>query len=139
MSISRKFLVLLAGLFWTVAGFNVAHIGLHTWSASGGNLWLKLLCMGFTFAFFAGFIFRRMYQRNSTRFLTLTGKSHLLQIFDKRGWLIMGIMISLGICLRTFSLVPLFFIAFFYTGLGLALFLTGLRFGYFLYRNRRIL
>ena len=40
----------------------------------------------------------------------------------------MAIMMSGGISLRAFGLVPMWFIAFFYTGLGIALALSGVSF-----------
>lgn len=43
------------------------------------------------------------------------------RFFDARAFIIMAVMMSVGISLRAFSLVPMWFIAFFYTGLGIAL------------------
>lgn len=40
----------------------------------------------------------------------------------------MFFMMTLGISLRKLNLAPLYFIKFFYTGLGSALFLAGVRF-----------
>ena len=45
----------------------------------------------------------------------------MLKFFDVRGYLIMAVMMGGGIALRSFHLVPGWFIAFFYTGLGIAL------------------
>lgn len=43
-------------------------------------------------------------------------KMHVLKFFDVRGYLIMAVMMGGGIALRSFHLVPGWFIAFFYTG-----------------------
>jgi len=48
--------------------------------------------------------------------------------FDARGWIIMAFMITLGVSIRRYGLMPLWFIALFYTGLSSALVLTGIRF-----------
>ena len=48
--------------------------------------------------------------------------------FDVPGYTMMAIMMSGGISLRAFGLVPAWFIAFFYTGLGIALALSGASF-----------
>ena len=48
--------------------------------------------------------------------------------FDKKSYLIMFFMMSMGIGLRASSLLPEGFIAFFYTGLGCALALSGILF-----------
>ena len=48
--------------------------------------------------------------------------------FDVPGYAMMAIMMTGGISLRAFGLVPVWFIAFFYTGLGIALALSGASF-----------
>lgn len=48
--------------------------------------------------------------------------------FDTKGYIIMAIMMGGGIALRMSGALPDWFIAFFYTGLGLALLLAGISF-----------
>lgn len=48
--------------------------------------------------------------------------------FDKKSFLIMAFMMTFGITIRTFNLLPERFIAFFYTGLGMALAMAGILF-----------
>ena len=48
--------------------------------------------------------------------------------FDKGSYIVMVFMMTLGITLRVFQLVPNWFIAFFYAGLGTALALAGVGF-----------
>ena len=48
-------------------------------------------------------------------------KTHVLKFFDKKGYIVMACMMGFGIALRASGLVPDWFIAFFYTGLGAAL------------------
>ncbi len=50
------------------------------------------------------------------------------RFFDTKSYIIMAIMMGGGISLRAFGLVPSWFIAFFYTGLGVALGGAGLGF-----------
>ena len=52
-----------------------------------------------------------------------------LKFFDVKSFIIMAVMMTGGISLRAFGLVPNWFIAFFYTGLGASLLLAGLLFG----------
>lgn len=52
------------------------------------------------------------------------------KFFDLKSYLIMAFMMSGGIWLRSSGLLPLEFIAVFYTGLGLALSLAGVFFLY---------
>lgn len=53
-----------------------------------------------------------------------------LNFFDKKSFIIMASMITLGVLIRTLHLAPDVFIAVFYSGLGSALFLAGILFGY---------
>ena len=55
-------------------------------------------------------------------------KMHVLRFFDVKGYVIMVIMMGGGISLRAFGIVPGWFVAFFYTGLGTALALAGIGF-----------
>jgi di/tricarboxylate transporter len=49
----------------------------------------------------------------------------IFQFFDARSYIIMAVMIGLGAAVRLSELVPGFIIAFFYSGLGLALITSG--------------
>ncbi len=51
----------------------------------------------------------------------------------------MACMITMGVVIRVYSLLPETFIAVFYTGLSLALLGTGLRFIGYWWRNRFVL
>ena len=53
-----------------------------------------------------------------------------LNFFDKKSFIIMASMITFGVLIRTLHLAPDVFIAVFYSGLGSALFLAGILFGY---------
>ena len=53
-----------------------------------------------------------------------------LKFFDVKSFIIMAVMMTGGIWLRSSGLAPERFIAVFYTGLGASLLLAGVRFGY---------
>ena len=50
------------------------------------------------------------------------------EFLDRKGYIVVVFMIALGLTLRLSGFVPDWFIAFFYTGLGLALAITGVLF-----------
>ena len=64
---------------------------------------------------------RRIEQKKETRNCPFS-------FFDVKSWIIMIFMISLGITIRSFHLLPERFISVFYTGLSIALILTGILF-----------
>ena len=52
-------------------------------------------------------------------------RHHVVRFFDRKSYMMMAIMMSFGIGMRAAGFFPDWFIAFFYTGLGLALALAG--------------
>ncbi len=71
-------------------------------------------------------MFSKLVQKNIQRIADLEGeRHHVVRFFDRKSYLMMAFMMSLGIGMRAAGIVPDWFIAFFYTGLGLALTLAG--------------
>lgn len=124
--VRQKTLLLFAGIVWLIAGGNVLKIGLETYQdhLSSGNLLLSVL----VFLIFWFMIFGPMTKKHQQRILSYSGKRYFWQFFDGKSFVIMAIMIIGGVSIRVFHLLPEFFIAFFYTGLGAALALAGLAF-----------
>ena len=74
-------------------------------------------------------IFSKMVGKHSNRIAAYEDNEiGFWRFFDASGYIMMAIMMSGGISLRAFGLVPMWFIAFFYTGLGIALALSGVSF-----------
>ena len=57
--------------------------------------------------------------------------------FDVKGWIIMVFMITFGVTMRSFQILPDAFISVFYTGLSLALIFTGVLFIRYWWINRK--
>ena len=111
----------LAALLWLIAGINVLRIGLVSWG-SEPNILGRILWLIGSLAFFGGFIFRRVVRRNLAALALRSADSlRWYQCFPPSSWVLMVVMITLGITLRTFELVPQTFVTGFYTGLGLSL------------------
>ncbi len=62
----------------------------------------------------------------------------LFLFFDVKSWIIMIFIISLGITIRSFHLLPDSFISVFYTGLSIALILTGILFIRYWWLKRKV-
>lgn len=113
---------------WTIAGFNILRIGILAYQPylSIVNLFLSVV----VFAVFQHFIFGRLVQKHTKRIISYTEDSQFfLKFFDMKAFIIMAVMITGGIYLRTSGLAPEHFIAVFYSGLGASLFLAGILFG----------
>lgn len=136
--VSRKTLLLFAGLLWVIAGFNVLMIGINTWQAINKPSFLvKSLWAMLVFCTFLFMIFKPLHKKYTLRIANLNERNHPLIFFNLKGWGIMFFMITLGVTVRKFNLLPDSFIASFYTGLSLALSTTGFLFLYsWLKRNK---
>lgn len=121
-------LLLIAGIVWIVAGANILRIGIDTWLIDSQYWVFKVGEASVVFLIFYNFIFKKLYHKHSKRICEKTSSSCPFSFFDIKGWVIMSFMISLGITVRKFQLMPESFIAVFYTGLSIALIITGLLF-----------
>ena len=129
LHITKNRLIAVAGIVWLLAGLNVAVLGVRAAVDMRGVAAIILgALVGGAVATFCGFhpMFSRLVKKNSQRITDLDGERHNpLRFFDRKGYIMMAIMMSFGIGMRAAGLFPDWFIAFFYTGLGVALALAG--------------
>lgn len=126
--VSQNTLIMTAGIVWFIAGINVLAIGIKTWTEANLPCTYKLIITILVFTTFFFCIFKPLYKKYCERIRRMPSRNHPLSFFDRKGWLIMAFMITLGICVRKFNLLSANFIAPFYTGLSIALSLTGVLF-----------
>ncbi|MEN6640194.1 MULTISPECIES: hypothetical protein [Gardnerella] len=129
MKVQRNTLLLIACLVWGAAGFNILKIGLLAYPnyLQPLNYALSLL----VFAIFQFLIFGKLVKKHTQRINGyVEEKQFFLKFFDVKSFIIMAFMMTFGIVLRATNIAPERFIAVFYTGLGSALALAGLLFGY---------
>lgn len=127
--VNKQFLLITAGLVWIIAGVNILRIGIVTWINNAENWMFKIGEATIVFLFFFILIFKKLYYKHTLRIEQKKEDKHCpFSFFDIKGWLIMIFMITLGITIRSFHLLPESFISVFYTGLSIALILTGILF-----------
>jgi hypothetical protein len=128
-TLSKNHLVLVAGLVWCAAGAMVMVVGLPLeLSLAPGHLLLVPLAVAI-FASFYVFVFSRLVRKHTTRIrLRREDRLPFWQFFNGPSWAVMAVMMIGGMTLRATHLMPDWMIAFFYSGLGVALFLCGIRF-----------
>lgn len=129
MKVQKNTLLLIACLVWGAAGFNILKIGLLAYPnyLQPLNYALSLL----VFAIFQFLIFGKLVKKHTQRINGyVEEKQFSLKFFDVKSFIIMAFMMTFGIVLRATNIAPERFIAVFYTGLGSALALAGLLFGY---------
>ena len=128
MKVKKNTLLLLASLVWSIAGWNVLRIGISCYPPYLSIF--NLLLSAAVFAMFEKMVFGRLVKKHTQRIQAYEQERlFFLHFFDTKSFLIMAFMMTGGILIRSFSLLPDSVIAVFYTGLGSALLLAGGLFG----------
>ena len=135
LKVSKSGLLLFAGAVWSAAGISILSIGLPALVRVFS--WLGLLFAVAVCAVFYLFIFSRLVRKHDKRIAEYPEpRQPFYRFFDGPSYAIMAFMMSGGILLRTTGLVRDGFVGPFYSGLGIALFVCGIRF-LLLYRVRK--
>jgi len=127
--IPKNYLILIAGLVWCVAGAMVCVIGLPLeLGLAPSHLILFPLAAAIFIAFYF-FVFSRLVRKHTGRIRARPeDRLPFWHFFNASSWAVMVVMMGGGLTLRLSHLMPDWMIAFFYSGLGVALFLCGVSF-----------
>ena len=125
--VKKRTLLLIAGIVWFIAGFNVARLRIVSYLEIEQKwYWYVLSIVIFTLF---GLMFFKMSQKHTKRIMGYDEESQpFWRFFDLKAYIIMAVMMGGGIGLRAAGVFPDWFVAFFYTGLGCALTLAGVLF-----------
>lgn len=125
--VPKRTLLLIAGIIWMIAGYNVTRLGVIAYKTTGVK-WYLLLLSAVIFSLF-GTMFYKMTKKHTKRIMGYAEEYRpFWNFFDLKAYIIMAFMMGGGIGLRNAGVFPDIFVAFFYTGLGCALFLAGVCF-----------
>ncbi|MFN8621123.1 MAG: hypothetical protein U0869_10300 [Chloroflexota bacterium] len=129
VTVPKNQLILIAGAVWCLAGFMVAIVGLPLEARlAPTNLLLLPLAVAIFLAFYL-FVFSKLVRKHTARIKARPeDRLPVYQFFNASSWAVMAVMMVGGMALRMSHLAPDWAIAFFYSGLGVALFLCGVRF-----------
>ncbi len=129
VSVPKNTLMLIAGLVWCAAGAMVCIIGLPLeFTLAPEHLVLLPLAAVIFFVFYR-FVFSRLVRKHTGRIRARAeDRLPFWHFFNASSWAVMAVMMGGGMALRLSRLMPDWMIAFFYSGLGAALFLCGIRF-----------
>ena len=127
MKVKRNTLLLIAALVWSAAGFNILRIGLLAYPPY--RTVVNYLLSALVFTVFQVFIFGQLVNKHTARISAYEEELHFfLKFFDVKSFIIMAVMMTGGIWLRSSGVAPDWFISFFYSGLDTSLLLAGLLF-----------
>ncbi len=127
-SADKRVLVLLAGLMWCGVGIMLVRFAV-TWLSPLG---IRSAGIYYATGFLAAmpihhFGFLRIADKNLNRLMPLNEKRCVFSFMTWKSYLIVLVMVSMGIALRH-SALPKRYLSVLYNGIGLGLFLSGIRY-----------
>jgi hypothetical protein len=126
-AVPRKLLLLIAGAMWCGVGVMLSAMAYHWLSVYEGPAWLFAV-PGITAALIIHhFGFLKIVDKNLGRISRLSPKPCVFSFISWKSYLIIVIMVAMGITLRH-SPIPKQYLSVIYTGIGLALFLSSIRY-----------
>lgn len=124
--VKKRTLLLIAGIVWLIAGFNVARLGVLSYMVIDRKWYFYILSVVVFFAF--GTMFYKMSGKHTKRIIGYEEYRPFWNFFDLKAYIIMACMMGGGIGFRAAGIFPDLFVSFFYSGLGCALALAGVIF-----------
>lgn len=120
--VPKRVLLLLASLVWAIAGFNILRIAIEEFNSTSNMHVIGIVGGLIGFGLFFKFVFHKMYKKHTTRIVNIEDeKASIFAFFDKKGYIIMAFMITMGISLRAFNIISGLPLIILYLSLGLAL------------------
>lgn len=128
-AVSRKLLLILSGLMWSGVGillnsFAIRWLRLY----EGWPVVVSVLCgimLGLAIAFFG---FRKVAATNIQRILEMPERSCVFAFQKWQSYILIAVMMSMGIFLRTTNIFPRLYLAPVYIGIGSALFISSINY-----------
>jgi hypothetical protein len=124
----KRVLILLAGLMWCGVGVMLVHFAVIWLSSCTVKQQIFYYITGFLVAMpIHHFGFLKIADKNINRLLPVTEKKCIFSFMTWKSYVIVLVMVSMGLALRHSSL-PKRYLSVLYNGIGLALFLSGIRY-----------
>ncbi|HLN72213.1 MAG TPA: hypothetical protein VK205_02885 [Prolixibacteraceae bacterium] len=128
---TKRILLFIAAVVWTFAGTMLFTRGIGMMDVNPDSFWIRFLISLICGALFYGILFTRISKKHVNRIIQLpVEQPTVFSFFDKKGYIMMVGMISLGIFLRTSGIVAPFYLSVLYVTMGIPLFISSLRFYY---------
>ena len=128
-AVPKRYLMFVAALVWLFAGGMLLYKGFVFMKMPQPFLTIKIISSIILGLLFFAVLFSRIAAKHILRIRNIEHERPcLFSFFNWKSYAIMGSMISLGIFLRAFKIVPAEYLSFFYLIMGIPLLLSALRF-----------
>lgn len=134
-AVKNNLLLFIAGIVWECVGIMLLFLA-FSWLSTTSTIEFSLYsAAGIILALFAHhFVFLKIVDKNLKRILQMNRKICFFSFIPWKSYLIIIVMVTMGILLRH-SMIPKKDLAILYTGIGLALILSSVRYLRYFYRE----
>jgi hypothetical protein len=126
-AVDKKILILMSGLLWMFTGIMLISFTIRWLSASAFKEQALYFSAGILAAIPIRAGFMRLVNKNLKRLLPISGKRCFFSFMTWKSYLIIPVMVAMGITMRHSSM-PKQYLSIIYNGIGLGLFLSGIRY-----------
>lgn len=126
-AVPKKFLLVIAGAMWCCVGIMLISMAIHWLYIYPGNPWLFVIPGIFIALIIHHFGFLKIVDKNLGRISRLPGKPCVFSFISWKSYLLIIIMVTMGVTLRH-SAIQKQYLSVIYMGIGLALFLSSIRY-----------
>lgn len=125
----KRYLLFLAAMVWTFAGGMLLIKGFGFLKQTYHLFWIRIFISLTGGNIFYILMFSKISIKHTQRIINLKiEKPCMFSFFNFKSYLLMGIMITGGIVLRTSGLIPVFYLSVVYLTMGIPLFISAFRF-----------
>lgn len=137
--VPKRYLLLVAGLVWSMAGFMLFFRGMNFVLVYSNYQVIRLLIALIFGVSFYWVMFAKISLKHINRIEAIdVAKPCIFSFFNFRSYLLTAIMISMGITLRKLNLVNLHILYTFYIGMGIPLLISAFRFYFAWYKYKDV-
>lgn len=126
-AVPKKVLMVIAGAMWCCVGIMLASMAVRWLYIYEGNPWPFTTLGVITALIIHHFGFLKIVDKNLGRISRLSGKPCIFSFISWKSYFIITIMVAMGIILRRIP-IPKQYLSILYLGIGLALFLSSIRY-----------
>lgn len=124
LRVNKNILIAIMGIVWIIAGANVFYIGIEAYK---DNVNIVNIFMSFIIFILFGAMFFKMLRKHIKRIVKYKNeKYNILKAFDRNTYIVIIFMMTMGIVIRKYALIPIKYVGIIYISIGLALFICGL-------------
>ena len=130
--VDRKWLIIISGLMWTCVGFFLNILAYGWFNSFDSNQVILSIIIGISAGWVTAYFgFGNLANKNVRRILGYPKKVCIFAFQEWKSYILIALMMSMGIIIRTTGLIPKIILAPMYIGIGTALFLASFKY----YRN----